>query len=134
MKKFKVNQLVLILTALFSTNIFAADQGSLSFDLSNQDEADAKDPYFHCEITKDNGVAIGSIASSTSVKFTADAYVNLGESGKVIDNVSVSDIKDKYFYVTKDQRGEGHVFYATNNKSDIVCAKGKGNKSTQYNE
>ncbi len=120
----------LLLTALFSMSVFAANNGVLSFDLSSQDEKDAQDPTFHCDITNDKS----PLLSSTKITFTTDDKLNFDNKGKALDSISKSDIESKYFYVTKDNRGEGQVTYKANNDSDVVCAKGHGPDRTEYSE
>ncbi len=126
MKKRKMSG-CLLLTALFSMSVFAADSGVLSFDLSGQDE---KDPTFHCDITHNRG----TLWHPTKVTFTTDAALNFSQKGKTMENIWQSVVISEYFYVTKDQGGEGHVTYKTNNGSDIECIKGHGENRWKFIE
>jgi len=129
MKKLKIAGV--ILTSLFAVTAFAVNTG-LTFDLSNQDQPDAQgdNHYFSCNVTKDNGTPI---VSPTKITFTMEGNgINFNKGDKIIENLSVSDLEKNYFGVKKDQRGEGTLTYSTNNGSELVCAKGKGGRSTEY--
>ncbi|MCD6040138.1 MAG: hypothetical protein K0S27_1538 [Gammaproteobacteria bacterium] len=115
---------VLGLTFLLSANLFAADTGTIQFD---QDQI-KKDPTFHCDLTSDNG----NILSPTKLKLTADAAISLGTNAKVIESISSSDMKEKYFRVSKDEGGKGTITYSTNNGSEVVCAIGDGGRPEEY--
>lgn len=132
-KLFKKTNLVL-LSALAATSVFAANPTSsteLTFDLSNADAVDTQNPYFYCDVT-DNSGALDLVGTRVDLKVLKNT---LKFEGNVEDysNLSVSDMQKNYFKVTKgDSQGDGTVRVTVDKGSQVVCNKGKGNRTTEY--
>lgn len=131
MKKLKIAGV--ILSSLFSVAAFAAGSTVLKYDLSNQDTKDAKgdNHYYYCDLkTKDDGNAV----KPTVITFTISGNgVIFEQGGTSLNNVSVDDLKNKYFNVKKGAgREESSISYSTNNATELNCDKGKGGRTAEY--
>ncbi len=124
---------LLLLASLLSTSVFASSSAELIFDMSNKDTSDAKSPWFYCNVVDNAAIPIGALGTRIDMQIT-DATVKFDGETREYKDLSVGDLKNKYFQVIKgDMQGEGRVKITASNNSDIVCIKNdKGGRLTEY--
>ncbi|MCD6039761.1 MAG: hypothetical protein K0S27_1161 [Gammaproteobacteria bacterium] len=129
----KKNLLLLAALTLISAQAFSANTAELSFDLSNKDQPDAKEPFFYCEVVDNSAVPLGLLGARVNFQIL-DKTIKFNDDVSEYNDLAASTVNDNYFEVRKgDMQGKGTVRITVSEKSDITCFKGKGSRSKLYN-